>query len=73
MSKKIATIVSPEEFVRVWQESESPAEAAKALGLALTTTCVRASRYRMAGVKLKKYSGGRGAPVDADALNKLCK
>lgn len=62
--------VTPEEFVRAWQSSESTDEVAKKTGRKASACQVRASAYRKRGIKLKYFSTGR---VDVDALNKIIK
>lgn len=48
--------VSPREFIRIWQESESLAEVAKRTGIAPIYASTRASYYRnQKGVPLKRF------------------
>ncbi len=50
---------TPEEFVRVWQESASASEVAAKLGIKPVTAFGRAKAYRKRGVPLK-FHGGQG-------------
>ena len=58
--------ITPEQFVKVWQVSETSQEVADKLGMPLPIIFARASSYRKAGVhpkKLKrkeKQGAGRG-------------
>jgi len=45
---------TPREFVRAWQQSSSVAEVAEKVRASLNACRVRAYRYRLRGVPLKK-------------------
>lgn len=63
--------VSPEEFVRAWQTSDSLAQVAERTGLKLETARARGRRFRKRGIPLKRF-GGQGRPAtDWEALKKL--
>jgi len=47
--------VSPREFIRIWQESESVAEVAMKVRRTKNACRVRAFRYRELGVPLKEF------------------
>ena len=47
--------VKPEEFVRIWQQSTSPADVADKLKQSVRTVCGRAANYRKHGVQLKRF------------------
>jgi hypothetical protein len=64
--------VSPEEFVRVYQTSESIQEVADKTGMTVMAVHSRSAHYRREyGVPLKKMAGQR-SKVDAEALRNLC-
>ena len=48
--------LSPEDFVRAWQQAESPLEVALATGLTVQQACARATAYRRRGVPLQRFS-----------------
>ena len=62
---------SAEDFIRVWQGSESVQEAADKLGITKESAGQRASHYRsQLGIQLKKMSKG-AAKLDVAALQAL--
>lgn len=69
--------ISPEEFVRVWQESDSPQEVADKLGMPKNIVLARSAVYRKnrkdgtAGVPLKKMERKNPRKLDVAALTKL--
>lgn len=65
--------VTPEQFVRTWQTSDSSWEVGRKLGMSSQSALVRAMRYRLAGVKLKKHKRTAGQEIDVKRLNALCK
>ena len=62
--------VTPEQFVVIWETSDSLAQAAARLGMPPGVASARASRYRRLGVNLKRFRGG-GLKMDIDALRRL--
>ena len=65
--------LTPENFVRTWQESSTVQEVADKLSLSKANVSHRASRYRKKGVPLKAM-GGRGhvgAPIDWKKLAEI--
>jgi hypothetical protein len=56
-----ATPVDPEEFIRVWQTSESVVQVADVMGMSKLGASVKASHLRKAGVPLKKFRTGMGS------------
>ena len=66
MRKKI----SPEEFVKAWQSSESCYEVANKLDMLYAAVYKRGEYFRLKGIKLKNYP--KKIKLDVDALNKLC-
>lgn len=65
--------VSAEEFVKIWQSSESVAQVADQAKMRIIACHVRAANYRRIGVKLKKMKPKGRPKLDVAALNKLCK
>jgi hypothetical protein len=64
--------VSPEEFVRVYQTSESIQEVADKTGMTVMAVHSRLAHYRKEyKVPLKKMAGQR-SKVDAEGLRNLC-
>lgn len=65
--------VTPEEFVRTWQSSDSTAEVAEKLGMTHPAAYQRSRVYREKGIHLKEMPPGNGRPyrLDPDALNSL--
>lgn len=66
----MATKVSAEDFVKVWQSAENVDEVVAATGLTRGSACVRASRYRKMGIALKRFRGvdwGELAEVAGDS------
>lgn len=68
--------ISLEDFVKLWQSSDSQAAVVKALGCSRGSVEHLASRLRKAGVQLKRMSPNPGRKIDAEdvaKLNELCK
>lgn len=63
--------VTPEEFIKAWQESETAQEVADKLGMPKPIVLARASAYRGEGVKLKKMRRENKRALDIDGLNRL--
>jgi hypothetical protein len=63
--------VSPEDFIRAWQTSQSADEVAEKLKMPKGIVHARASNYRTAGIRLKKMPRSRKNKLDVDALNKM--
>lgn len=68
----MAAELSPEEFVRIWQSSESVAEIVERTGVKADCLYSRACHYRKHGVPLKKFRRGMKRP-DYVALAKIAK
>lgn len=63
--------ISPEEFVRAYETSESYEEVQEKTGMPYEVIVTRAHEYRKKGAKLKKL-GRRGRKgLDVEALNQL--
>ncbi len=63
--------VGIEEFIKIWQESESVKDAATKLGISYNGAYSRAKFYRGKGIKLKKHDVAYNK-YDLAALNALC-
>jgi transposase len=63
--------VSPEDFVRAWQESQSLSEVARKTGLSISTVSARAQTYRRKGVRLKPFPRRLYPPLDVAKLNNI--
>lgn len=69
--------VSPEEFVKVWQTSNSAAEVAEKLKMPKNIVLARSAVYRKSrkdgspGINLKKMPRANPRKLDVDALRKL--
>jgi hypothetical protein len=61
--------VSPEEFIKVWQESGNAAEVAAKLRMPREIVLSRSSEYRRRGVRLKKLR--KSGRLDIAALNTI--
>ena len=64
--------VSPERFIRTWQQSSSVAEVSETLGMPKPIVLARKSNYTKLGIQLKKMprqSPDRG--LDVEGLNAL--
>lgn len=59
-----------ENFIRVWQTSNSRVEVIERLNLSARQIDGRAYRLRKKGVELKTHGDAQG-PLDVDALKKL--
>jgi hypothetical protein len=64
--------LSAEEFIRLWQRAQSPAELARTTGYRQSTLIVRASRFRKLGVPLRRFPSGL-ARLDIAALERIAK
>lgn len=65
--------VTPHEFVKAWQGSESTVEVCDKLGLSRSNVASRASRYRKNGVPLVKFERAGGPVTDWAAVAKIAK
>lgn len=64
--------ISPEDFVRIWQTSETFAEVLKRTGMKGNSCSVRAQHYRKKGIALRKFHGcGQGRKINYAALAAL--
>lgn len=63
-------LVTPEKFVRVWQEANSLDEVVEKTGLTKHQASARATHYRSKGVPLKHFKKPK---MDWGALKKLAK
>lgn len=62
--------VTPKEFIKAWEESESLNEVAGKVGLTYWGVNARACYYRKKGIKLKRLTGKNGRPgLDTVGLN----
>lgn len=68
MARKKA--ISPEQFVRYWQQADNLDELLKKSGMTARSARARASRFRKQGVPLKKLGVGRPA-TDWASLKQL--
>lgn len=65
MSSRTSYPTTPEEFIEVWQTSDSAEEAGKKLGMPREIASARACNYRSLGIPLKFMKRGlRGLNVD---------
>jgi hypothetical protein len=60
-----------EQFIRVWQSSQSAAEAARRLGMPKPIAAAGASSYRKAGIALKGMARRGRRSLDVEGLNRL--
>lgn len=63
--------VTPEEFVRVWQTSDSADEVSRRLNMPKPIVHARASNYRDKGLQLKKMKRHSNRGLDVQSLNAL--
>jgi hypothetical protein len=65
--------ITAEEFIKAWQGSTTADEVVAKLGGKMSKGIIhaRASKYRAAGVRLKKMPRGRARELDVDRLNRL--
>ena len=63
--------VTPAEFVKAWQESQTADEAAKKLSMPKPTVLARVSEYRSMGIKLKPMRRAQKDRLNVDELNRL--
>lgn len=63
--------VSPEEFIRVWQTSNSTDEVSEALKMPKPIVLARVSGYRNKGIKLKEMPRAGSNKLDVEKLNRL--
>jgi hypothetical protein len=73
VKKRKNGVVTPEAFVRAWQQAASRPDAAAAVGMTLRQASDRVMRYRRMGIPLKRMPVGRpaGTMLDVAALTKL--
>jgi len=57
---EVKTRIGFEEFVNVWESSESVDEVCESLGMKKANAYARAAKYRSENIPLKKYTGGGG-------------
>lgn len=62
--------VTPEEFVKIWQSSESLSQVCQQTKQTKLNATMLASRYRRIGIKLKRFIKGRPA-LNIEGLNKI--
>lgn len=66
--------VTPEEFVRIWQTSDSAQEVAAKIGSTVPNVSSRACQYRkQMGIPLKKMSSAPHERIDRAALAELAR
>lgn len=63
--------VSPEDFIRAWQTSNTAQEVADRLGMPKGIVLARASNYRRDGVKLKKLARRHKRALNVEKMNEL--
>jgi len=63
--------VTPEQFIEIWQASESAQEAADKLKMPKGIALARASAYRNLGIRLKKMEKKGRTKLDVKSLNDL--
>jgi hypothetical protein len=63
--------ISQTKFVETWESSNSPEEVAEKLEMPKPVVIARASKYRKAGVKLKKMGKKSRRSIDVEALNRM--
>ena len=64
--------LQPKTFIRVWQQSDTPDEAAKKLSQSKEKLIALASIFRQKGIELKRMRKGRVA-LDVSELAELAK
>ncbi len=64
--------VTPEDFIRIWQTSNSTKEVSEKVGIDRSAVRVRVDFYRKRGIPLKKYKNARES-LNIEALTKLAK
>lgn len=69
MSDKITAV----DFVTIWQKSPTLDEVCEKTGMSRITACARATRYRKAGIPLKKQTRQHRPTLDVDGLASLAK
>lgn len=67
------SIVTPEEFVALWQGGESLVEIGEKYDLGQKSAQQRAASYRKKGVDLKSFPKGSKPRLDIETLNKIAK
>lgn len=65
--------VTPEMFVKSWQQSKNFAEMSKKTGLSKTAIASRRTFYQRKGIALKHMKSVGRAALSVSALNKLAK
>ena len=68
-----SNMISPEEFIKAWQTSQSHNEVAKKTGLKVAGLTSKSVYYRKKGIPLKFFSRGRGRSLDLPKLIQLAK
>jgi hypothetical protein len=71
MSAKTNYNVDAVQFVRIWTECKTATEVAERLGVPRPIVLARASKYRKAGVKLKKLEREVRSSFDVEKLNQI--
>ncbi len=61
--------VTAEQFALAWNGSETPQEAAEKMGMPYKIMLMRLSRYRKAGIKLKRMPRKNARRVDVNGIN----
>lgn len=70
--KRVEYGVSAEDFVRIWQESESLDEVSRKTGMPKGACSARAHKYRVTQeLPLKDFDRGRRKGLDIDGLRAL--
>jgi hypothetical protein len=63
--------VTPEDFITVWQTSDSAQQVSDKLKMPKAIVLARASTYRQSGIRLKKMKRRNRRALDVAALNRL--
>ncbi len=63
--------LTQEEFIRVWETSNSADEVSKKTKMPKPIVLARVSNYRAAGINLKKMPRPPGRSLDVEGLNRL--
>lgn len=69
--KKRPNAVDYKQFVKLWKESSTVGEVAKALGIKANSASAIANRLRKEGVKLKRFPRRISQKIDVKLLNQL--
>jgi hypothetical protein len=70
--RRVVKYVELEDFVRIWQRAENPAQVAAQTGMNIRSAHTKATKLRRRGVPLKHFGRGRKAE-DISELVKLAK